>query len=276
MINQADNFLSLRVIALSDVILHEQTDPERVSRLLARLEQDMLLKNPPIVAEWGDRYVVLDGATRTTALRQMNYNYMVAQVVSPTDQLLGLQTWSHIKQDEDVEKFLETIKALPDIIMEPVDLQLVQDTMPNSDGLCYLALANGNAFLVTVKPGCDKFSALGNLVATYIEQGHIARTSVVDFYAVKQEYPRMTGLFVFPKLTINQVLEIADMGNVLPAGITRFIVPSRVLRMNLDLTWLQRDEPLAQKAVWLNQMVDNLVSDRRIRFYEEPVYLLDE
>ena len=276
MVEHLENFLSLRVIPLSNAVLHEQTDPERVDRILSRLEQDRILKNPPIMAEWGDKYVVLDGATRTTALRQMEFNYIVAQVVSPADEALGLQTWCHIKQDADPDQFLQAIEALPDIVLRSINPITVSDHMSDPTGLCYLTLANGDAFLVAVVPGQDRFTAMSNLVASYIEQGNIARTSDFDFQAVKLAYPQMTGLFVFPKLSINQVLEIADMGNVLPAGITRFIIPNRVLRMNLDLAWLRRDEPIGQKSLWLNQMVEDLVSDRRVRFYEEPVYLLDE
>jgi hypothetical protein len=59
----------LRFFAARDVLLHEEEDPERVERLVDRLRDEGVLRNPPVVAELGDgRVVVLDGANRVTAL----------------------------------------------------------------------------------------------------------------------------------------------------------------------------------------------------------------
>ena len=72
------------------------------------------------------------------------------------------------------------------------------------------------------------------------------------------------------------VLEVSKAGKVFPAGITRFIIPGRVLRINVDLTRLIKTEPMATKTQWLSQFLDDLFDQRRVRYYEEPLYLLDE
>jgi hypothetical protein len=63
---------------------------------------------------------------------------------------------------------------------------------------------------------------------------------------------------------------------VLPAGITRFIIPGRVLRLNADLSYLKSDETLIRKNELLRELVLEKLANSAVRYYEEPVYLLDE
>ena len=63
-------FPDLRIVPVSDLLLHEDVDLERVARLLDRLSADGILRNPPIVAslDGSDRYLLLDGANRVSAI----------------------------------------------------------------------------------------------------------------------------------------------------------------------------------------------------------------
>ncbi len=73
----------LRLLAVDALVLHEHADEKRVARLEARLRNDGFLKSPPIVAPipGSDRYVVLDGANRTSAIRQIGCPHLLVQVV---------------------------------------------------------------------------------------------------------------------------------------------------------------------------------------------------
>ena len=59
----------LRIVPIELLVEHEYNDAQRTTPLAKRLEAEGLLKNPPIVAPLDDdpRFVVLDGANRTTA-----------------------------------------------------------------------------------------------------------------------------------------------------------------------------------------------------------------
>jgi len=69
----------LRIVAIDRLVEHEYNDEQRTAPLAKRLQAEGLLKNPPIVAllEDGDdpRYVVLDGANRTTARHHCRIGY---------------------------------------------------------------------------------------------------------------------------------------------------------------------------------------------------------
>lgn len=268
--------LSLKIVPLEKVVLHEQTDPRRVEKLAQRLAADGRLSNPPMVVDTDNKYVVLDGATRITALKQMDYPHTVVQVVSENDGV-SLNTWYHVVRDTSPAQLLKVLNDLPDVSIVESSSKTVLDDMYENRGLCYLHTADDKIYMVQPAFGINRHKALNRLVETYIGAGHITRTLNKNIDDLKNEYADLSTLVVFPKYTVEQVLQFARAGHVLPAGITRFIIPGRVLRLNTDLAYLKSaDTPLSEKNEWLyRQLVDRL-DKNGVRYYQEPVYLLDE
>jgi len=271
-----ENPLSLYLLPLDRVIPHEQTDPSRVERLVARLQAEKVLKNPPIVTEWEGRYVVLDGATRVTALKAMGYRHIVAQVMPLDTEGLDVRTWNHVIRGIEPDALLKLIEDLPEVKWTPVKAAYVQDSMLELGGLCHLALADGRIFVIQPASPGSRLDALNRLVEAYIHAADVARTMRTAFDAASKEYPAIVALVVFPSFTVEQILQISSVGKVMPAGITRFIIPGRVLRLNLDLARLAADEPIVQKRAWFHQFLRDLMARHKIRYYQEPVYLMDE
>jgi len=42
------------------------------------------------------------------------------------------------------------------------------------------------------------------------------------------------------------------------------------------LVMLDSDIPLEQKNIWLDSLIKRKIRDRRVRFYQEPVFRFDE
>ncbi len=80
----APRSLDLEVVPVAQVSPHENIDQKRVDRLMGRLEADGLLVNPPITTFWKGRYIILDGATRYSALAGLGYPHVIVQVVPAT------------------------------------------------------------------------------------------------------------------------------------------------------------------------------------------------
>jgi len=270
-----DRPFSLRIVPLDRVFLHENVDPQRVRRLAQRLKIEDVLINPPIVIEAGDRYVVLDGATRTTALKQLGYRHSIVQVVAP-DENLTLHTWYHTVRNADPVELIKRIDDLEEIVLVEHESPKALGAVLARKRLCYLHTVEDRIFLVRAAPGVDELYALNKVTATYIDTSHLTRTLTTDMDTLRQEYPDLTALVVFPQYTVEQVLQIARNGQLLPSGITRFIIPSRVLRLNADLEYLKSDHSLQEKNEWLDELVNTKLSKGKIRYYQEPVYLLDE
>ncbi len=272
---RVENPLSLQVVALDKVFPHEHIDPRRVNRLASRLEAEGTLANPPIVVDVGDRYVVLDGASRITALKQLRYPHAIVQVIRDHSKL-ELHTWFHAVREAEPAKLVKLLDDLPEVSMVESEPQKVLNEMFEYGGLCYVHTAEDRVFFIEPAPGVNHLEALNKLTNTYIEVGNVSRTLSTDIISLQEEYPDLAALVVFPKYTVEQVLQVAQAGRVLPAGITRFVIPGRVLRLNVELSLLKSDTPLTEKNKWLYKYVLDKQANGRIRYYQEPVYLLDE
>ena len=93
---------------------------------------------------------------------------------------------------------------------------------------------------------------------------------------LRAQFPEMTAVAIFPQFEPEKVFEAASEGRLLPAGLTRFIIPGRILRLNADLDRLRADEPLPAKRAWFNQFLAEKLAQSQLRYYQEPVILLDE
>ena len=273
---EVENILPLRVVPMDKIFPHESIDPKRVERLAGRLENEGLLQNPTIVMEVEDKYMVLDGATRTAAFKKLGYPHTVVQICSP-ETGLGLHTWYHVAQNIGVEELLALLAAIPNIELAPTTAEKAADDLFAYGSLCYLHTADGRAFLVQPASGMNRLDALNKLTETYIAACTVDRTLEKDLITLKNDYPNLAALIVFPEYTVSQVMQVTLSGRYFPAGITRFLIPGRILRLNADLAVLKSTEmSLIEKSKWLYHFLEEKAKRNAIRYYGEPVYLLDE
>ena len=89
-------------------------------------------------------------------------------------------------------------------------------------------------------------------------------------------FPDWAATVEFPILTVDDVLRAAVAEDYLPAGITRFIVEGRALRINVDLAMLRGPASGEEKQRDLDSLLEDRAHDGRIRRYEETVFILDD
>ena len=276
---KAESF-GLRIVPTDKVFPHERFHDLRVERLKQRLVQEARLVNPPIVAAMGDgRYVVLDGATRTTAFQALNVPHIAVQVVDLHKGGVKMQTWFHVAHGGNPETLTAVVSAVHGLALTPMHVEQLPHAVWERSALGYLLTADGQGYLLELTArdaGGDWIDVLVALVDAYGEWGDVGRTLETDLEALRTQYPDLVGLFVYPQFAPDIVLQVAARGRLLPAGITRFIIPGRVLRLNMPLDILAANAPLSTKADWLDRLVEERLTNRGMRYYEEPVMLLDE
>lgn len=277
---QPSETLSLEVAPIEQVLPHEQIDDKRVARLMSRLEEDGRLVNPPITSYWRGHYIILDGATRYTALKRLGYPYVIVQVVDPARHNFTLHTWYHaISSSQPVEEMFDLLAAIEGLELAPYPAEQVQTALRErreQDALCYFLQRDGRATLALVRPGADRLAVMNELVNAYTKWGRVERTLLTDLGRLMGQFPEMVAVAVFPQFKVETVFDTASRGDLLPAGLTRFVIPGRILRLYADLGRLKADEPLAAKRAWLNQFLEEKLARSRLRYYQEPVVLLDE
>ena len=114
------------------------------------------------------------------------------------------------------------------------------------------------------------------LVALYTTWGTVERTLLTTQDRLLAQFPELTAVAIFPQFAPEDVFEVATQGKLLPAGLTRFIIPGRILRVNADLERLKREESTADKQRWFHGFLEHKLAQSRLRYYQEPVILLDE
>ena len=269
--------LSLQVVPLEQVVPHEAHNGDRVSALSARLIADGRLINPPIAAALDGKYIILDGATRLTAFRHLGYPHIIVQVVDMDREPVQLHTWYHAVRGSSVAGLVELLNAVPGLHLQPAPMSELLALRLTPGSLGYLVTADRQGYRLAVgDEPTDWLDALNHMVEAYTQWGHVERTLTTDVDMLARQYPDFAGLVVFPQFTPQMILELAAHGRTVPAGITRFVIPGRILRLNAPLEMLSADEPLAVKRSWLDNLVRERLSYRQVRYYEEPVVLLDE
>jgi hypothetical protein len=270
---------TLQFVATSDLVLHEQHDASRTAPLSERLQNDGLLKNPPVVAPipGNGRFVVLDGANRSTALARLGMPHIVVQIVDYEDPDLVLDSWHHLVAEIPPDEFAAAIQSIPNIALDPTDLLSARAALARRHALAYLVCPNGDVLIID--GGGDlhgRAALLNSLVDVYRYRSRIYRVSTDQLDYLKPYYRNVIALVVFPRYVPAEIIELARSGAKLPAGITRHIIPRRALRLNVPLTKLVENKTLAEKNDWLQAWLRKKLADKEIRFYEESTWLFDE
>ena len=271
--------LTLRVVRLDDVLLHEQIEKKRVERLIQRLKEDHLLKNPPVVSEYNAKFILLDGATRITALKQIGCRDVVVQVVDYEAPGMALETWNHMLLDAPVDELFTSLRSVAGLKIDRTGAASASAALERRDAIATLLLADGQAYaLRTADDGKLEQQAklLNQVVAAYEGRGQMYRVAHTDVERLHAEHGQLSALFVFPRYRPDEIRRLALNGAKLPMGVTRHIIPGRALRINIPLDVLTRDDPIEKKNVWLDEWMKARMRERSVRFYQEPVFLFDE
>lgn len=252
----------LRVVPLERIRPHEEIDPLRVERLAARIGREGTQLNPVACTEGpGGDMVLLDGATRTAALGSLGLRFGVVQVVDPATVIL--ETWHHVVRDATTDEVVEAILAR-DGLEAGLDGAAPRIWQPTGERLAVSA------------EGLSDNETLTALVAGYIGHWKVSRVIDADPGSADASFPGWALLVEFPPLTIDDVIAAALSQDLLPAGITRFIVPDRALRLNYDLEELRGPGSEDERQAVLDRIIDDRAREGRIRRYEEPVFILDD
>lgn len=274
----------LRIVSLTALRLHETCDDARVQQLMARLENDGVLRNPPIVAPLGDSesYAVLDGATRTTALQWLGVRDVLVQVARYDDPGVELRTWNHLVAGISREICAIAIREMAGLSCghyPPIEAHTAVErgealaAVVWSDGVS-CAIGRGKVAVLDLKA---RANLLSRMVNAYLACGaKVFRQGADHFDPDEARVAEATALVIFPRVQPADILKLAANGVRLPAGITRHVIPNRALRVNLPLGFLCEDKPLAEKNAWLSKMIHQKMMDRGIRFYAEPTFVFDE
>lgn len=286
MVKREDRELSLpdlRFVPVDSLIPHEMEDLRRARALARRLREEGELKNPPVVAPVasggaGERYVLLDGANRFSAVRTARFPHILVQTVRYEDPRIVLSTWHHALDQEPADDLVRQMRSIKGLILSTRPAGEAREALAAREAVAYIVGPDGAA--VTLSGGRDlaeRMALLGSVVEIYRGRFPIHRVSTDSFDAARARLPEASLLIVFPRFEKSEIQDLAIRGVRFPAGITRHLIPGRALRLHMPLDRLaDAVETLDQKNRWLKEWIARRVATHHVRFYEESTILFDE
>lgn len=273
--------LNLCIVSLQNVLLHEEIEHRRVDKLTERLRNERVLKNPPMTAQVNDngtpRYIVLDGASRTSALRKLNVRDILVQIVDYHSQQVKLDSWHHLLLDITPAGLRRELDEVSCVSMVEMDEEQAQRELDERKILAYLKFTDGrSAGLRCSDDLAEQARALNEVVRSYEAKVELYRVSSTNLEQLVADPKRLAAVMVFPRYTPDEIIQLALSGARVPMGITRHIIPGRALRVNLPLDILESAQSLSKKNEWLDAWLQEKMKNRNVRYYQEPVFLFDE
>jgi len=272
----------LRFVPVDALVPHERHDPQRLEPLVRGFRNESVLKNPPVVAELpgsdGKQFMVLDGANRSTAARESGLPHIVVQVASYEEPWVRLSTWHHALSGLDRDAFEDACRKIPGIELREESILHARALLARRDALAYAAYPGLGATVFRGGHTLDERNHLLNgLVDVYRDRVRFYRMSTESFDVARERHPDATILVVFPHFEPAEVLELANGGARLPAGITRHLIRWRALRVNVPMEIMaDTARTLDEKNHWLEGWIQERWAQRHVRFYEESTVLFDE
>jgi hypothetical protein len=271
------SYPTLRVVDADKVRLHEGYDPLRVRRLTSSLLAKKMLKNPPVVTEYANCYIVLDGVTRIQAFRSLGIPHVVVQVVDYDGPHIRLGKWNHIVVGPPVDPLLSRLQNIAGLSCHDCDLCALESLLDRKQSLFGLLMRDGRglSFHSTSKPE-DQFRQLNQAVEAYREKAEVHRAVKIDLATISHQHPNLSLVVLFPRFTPAEIINCALNDSVLPMGVTRHIIAGRALGLNLPLAFLASDAPLKKKNIDLEEMISQRIRSNAVRIYEERTFIFDD
>jgi hypothetical protein len=269
--------LNLKIVPTEKVILHEHVDPLRVKTLMETLRERAVLKNPIVVTEADGDYVVLDGATRSTALKTMKIPSALVQVVDYTSADIQLHNWHHaiigmttnqlLTKIGEVEG-LKSSQSNMDELKKKIDLRIILFGFVTPDG-SRISYSSDEDHQTQMKQ-------LNHIVDGYVGKAEFLRTIEMDPLLLRSQLPDLSAIFLFPRFSPKDIIMSAKNNSKIPAGISRHLVNGRALGVNVPLEILSNAESHSEKNEWLDKFLNTRFRKKMVRTYEETTVVFDD
>jgi len=290
-----NNLFKLGFVHLEDLIFHETCDFNRVRRLAEQIKKDGHLKNPILVSgspvkpepadsisDDSEKLMVLDGVNRVSALKLLGYPDVLAQKVNYTDPHVDLTSWDHLIFSLGKQALIERLQT------ENLEITNFDGEFRAAEGgqrmleenmVCLLIFRDRTALMIKQPDSSleGKVKSLFRIIAIYNTSWeiypHLWDDSLVSAFDTLEN---CSAVSILPGFKKEDVIDLASRGILFPFGVTRFVIPQRILGLGISCSVLGAKVPLSEKNLFLKELMSYRVKSKKARFYEESVFLFNE
>jgi hypothetical protein len=235
----------------------------------------------------GEKLLVLDGVNRVSALRLLNIPDVLVQLVDYEDEKVKLFSWNHLIFNAPKEEIIDRIRNL-NLEVSFCPLNWGEEALKHEKTISYFLFRDSIGFVVSdgvnhtdhangdITPE-EKAKNLHQLIATYSSRSEIFYLdSDNHFLSIFEHFKNSSAINLIPRFDKKEILDLVQKGILLPFGVTRFIVPNRVLGLEVSSLVLSAQTPLSEKNLFLNDLLAYRIKTKKAKFYQESVTLFNE
>ena len=272
-------------VALEELHLHEEILEPNVVSVMNLLRRKQLFQDPIIVDE--NSLVVLDGMHRVTALRRLNYDFIIAYLVDYFNPLIKVRRWCRIFSINNkvnhslMENLISSIRNSFDADVKLCKVHEGEALLNEREVIGYLYAP---PLRETYCISCNGVKDIMKIYRLLREiESHIASTINADIsYAPDESINDFSSeknlILVPPQIKKIEVIRYATKGIVFPPKTTRHIIPLRPFFVNIPLNLLRKSH-LVSSLKRLNNIIDTILLQKEgirlqgkiiiDRFYED-------
>ncbi len=289
-----NNLFELGFVHLDDLIFHETCDFNWVCRLAEQIKRGGHLKNPVLVASFSNgsvgpaknkpgglpseesrKLLVLDGVNWISALKLLGFRDALVQKTDLMDENVKLTSWDHlifnIKKDELAKK------------LKKLDLQISscggEWWSADEKTVCFILFKDRSGLVVSQRDSSveRRVKNLYRVIAIYNTSWEIYHSgSDESSSSAFDNFENGLAINILPVFKKEQVIDLVSSRILFPFGVTRFVIPQRILGLEISCSVLEDNAPLSEKNLFLKELLSYRIKSKKAKFYQESVFLFNE
>jgi hypothetical protein len=278
-----DVFSKIKIIPLSEILLHEGVVSEWITKLSSHIDYDGVVKNPIIVTRFQGHYIALDGMHRVTALKALGCRDIVVYEVDYDDPSVGLFGWDALILDRfPVEVTLREFAAAENLTLERHrDFPRACGNVGERRSCFGLLTRDGEVFELRRREDERDLDTLIRVLKAFeadLDRRKLRTVYVADEHSEDtfRQHANASALFKRPFFTKEEVVARTIQGKTLPRKSTRHLFPLRPLRIDIDFILLKEDVDLETKNRLLQARLNWCLENNMVRYYPESVLILSD
>lgn len=245
----------IQAVELSELYLHEETINSSLRDMINYFKRVKVYRDPIIVDS--NSFVVLDGMHRVSALKSLDYDFIIAYLVDYQSELIRIEKWIrkfNLKQPLShsiLDKILSILKKENVEISMYSDKEICDDMLEKREILAYMITPSIKKYI------CFLNHSRMSIMEIYTKLRRIEKIIISKFQASVSYIPKKyltnknkeEAIYIVPPAVLkNEVIYYARKKQLFPPKTTRHIIPLRPFFVNVPLRLLRKDNVISSAS----------------------------
>ena len=244
------------MVYIADLKPHEEVIEEIVEKLANDIRQDGIVRDPLIVDQ--EHLVILDGMHRFNSLKRLGCRFAPCCMLDYMSPLIQVGSWFRALTVHDARLMAESVLSRLELEYSPKQT----DAMQGYDSNTIILTENSTGFsLKTSKDELERCRTAATIEKQLIGDGlkvaYLSESLALQWL----RSGRANFVIVLPEFTKEEICEFGMEGVLLPHKVTRHVIPSRPMAIDVPLNLLM-DPTISRKEA--DGRLGKLLMGRRV------------